>query len=70
MEGILLWISSKNLICIEVKNLYTKEIEFMNMKKESTKLSNVLSLFGWAGGIRTHACQSQSLVPYRLATAQ
>ena len=26
--------------------------------------------FGWAGGIRTHACQSQSLVPYRLATAQ
>ncbi len=25
---------------------------------------------GWAGGIRTHACQSQSLVPYRLATAQ
>ena len=26
--------------------------------------------FGWAGKIRTCACQSQSLVPYRLATAQ
>ena len=25
---------------------------------------------GWAGKIRTCACQSQSLVPYRLATAQ
>ena len=30
----------------------------------------VAYLIGWAGGIRTHACQSQSLVPYRLATAQ
>ena len=24
---------------------------------------------GWDGGIRTHVCQSQSLVPYRLATS-
>ena len=27
-------------------------------------------IVGWAGKIRTCACQSQSLVPYRLATAQ
>ena len=25
---------------------------------------------GWVGGIRTHACGSQSPVPYRLATTQ
>ena len=27
-------------------------------------------LYGWAGRIRTCACQDQNLVPYRLATAQ
>ena len=27
-------------------------------------------LFGWAGRIRTSACQDQNLMPYRLATAQ
>ncbi len=27
-------------------------------------------IFGWAGRIRTSACQDQNLVPYRLATAQ
>ena len=30
----------------------------------------ILNFFGWAGWIRTNACESQSLVPYRLATAQ
>ena len=28
------------------------------------------SIYGWAGRIRTCACQDQNLVPYRLATAQ
>ena len=27
-------------------------------------------MFGWDGRIRTYECQSQSLVPYRLATSQ
>ena len=27
-------------------------------------------IYGWAGRIRTCACQDQNLVPYRLATAQ
>ena len=29
-----------------------------------------MHLLGWDGRIRTYECQSQSLVPYRLATSQ
>lgn len=39
-----------------------------------TKKDSVLLLpnflVGWGGRIRTHACKSQSLAPYRLATPQ
>ena len=33
-------------------------------------ISTAHHLYGWAGWIRTNACQDQNLVPYRLATAQ
>ncbi len=32
--------------------------------------SKALGFFGWGSRIRTYECQSQSLVPYRLAISQ
>ena len=32
--------------------------------------AEIATIESWAGGIRTHVCQSQSLMPYRLATSQ
>ena len=52
--------------------LETWQLPFRNLPFNANKSSHLkmTACFGWGGRIRTAACQSQSLVPYRLATPQ
>lgn len=51
--------------------MYSNKVYSFIVTIRATSILNEVALnLGWAGEIRTHECQSQSLVPYRLATAQ
>ena len=49
---------------------YTPVWEICQFHAKNKNPAQLREIFGWGGRIRTDECQSQSLVPYRLATAQ
>ena len=50
---------------------FTHILHLLNAQKsELVKRTRIMSTIGWATWDRTRECQSQSLMPYRLAMAQ
>ena len=46
---------------------HKKMLQFFKVNCNIFLLLNFLNFAGWGSRIRTHECQSQNLVPYRLA---
>ena len=63
------WLQDGLNYALECVNLF--DIKGFRVKKQVADfLSKSTTLFGWGGGIRTHAYSSQSAVSYRLTTPQ
>lgn len=66
----LLYSSSNSRVANSTVDILTIYTFLSKQKKLGSTEPSLLSLYGWATWDRTRECQSQSLMPYRLAMAQ